>query len=125
MSLAILAALTPPDIEIKVTDELVDDIDFAYPADLVAISTNSANAPRAYAVAELFRKNGAKVIMGGIHPSAMPEEVLQHADSVLIGEAEDMWEGILDDFRSGKMHQIYRCEAYLTLRKSPMAGGTF
>ena len=112
MSLAILAALTPPDIEIKVTDELVDDIDFAYPADLVAISANSANAPRAYAVAELFRKHGAKVIMGGIHPSVMPEEILQHADSVLIGEAENMWEGILDDFRSGKMHQIYRRETY-------------
>jgi radical SAM superfamily enzyme YgiQ (UPF0313 family) len=112
MSLAILAALTPPDIEIKVTDELVEDIDFACPADLVAISTNSSNAPRAYAVAELFRKKGAKVIMGGIHPSVMPEEVLQHADSVLIGEAEDMWQGILDDFRQGRMQRLYRCEAY-------------
>ncbi|MDH4231735.1 MAG: B12-binding domain-containing radical SAM protein [Nitrospirota bacterium] len=112
MSLAILAALTPPHVEIKVTDELVDDIDFAWPADLVAISTNSSDAPRAYAVAEQFRKNGAKVIMGGIHPSAMPDEVLHHADSVLTGEAEEMWESILDDFRSGRMRRLYRCETY-------------
>ncbi len=112
MSLAILAALTPDMFEVKVTDELVDDIDFDYPADLVAISTNSTNAPRAYEVAKRFRERGAKIIMGGIHPSVMPDEVLTHADAILIGEAEEMWQKILDDFQSGGMEQIYRCEAY-------------
>jgi len=69
MSLAILAALTPPHVEIKITDELVDDIDFSYPAGLVAITTNTTNSPRAYKVAGTFREKGAKVIMGGgIHP---------------------------------------------------------
>jgi len=112
MSLAILAALTPDTFEIKVTDELVDDIDFAWPADLVAISTNSTNAPRAYEVAKQFREKGPRIIMGGIHPSVMPEEVLQHADALLVGEAEEMWQKILDDFLSGSLEQIYRCTEY-------------
>jgi len=119
MSLAIIAALTPPDIEIKVTDELVDDIDFDYPADLIAISSNSTNAPRAYAVSKSFRERGAKVIMGGIHPSVMPDEALKHSDSVLTGEAEGMWEKIIDDFMSGKLQSIYRCEGYPDPAKIP------
>jgi len=112
MSLAILAALTPDRFEIKVTDELVDDIDFAFPADLVAISTNSSNALRAYEVSRRFRDKGAKVIMGGIHPSVMPDEVLGHADSLLVGEAEDMWQVILDDFLSNSLQPHYRCGTY-------------
>ncbi len=119
MSLAIIAALTPPDIEIKVTDELVDDIDFDYPADLVAISSNSTNAPRAYAVAKTFRERGAKVIMGGIHPSVMPDEALQHSDSVFIGEAEGTWEKVIDDFITGKLQDVYRCEGYPDPSKIP------
>lgn len=112
MSLAILAALTSDRFEIKVTDELVDDIDFAFPADLVAISTNSSNAMRAYEISRRFRDKGAKVIMGGIHPSVMPDEVLGHADSLLVGEAEDMWAGILDDFLSNDLRPRYRCGTY-------------
>jgi len=119
MSLAILAALTPDRFEVKVTDELVDDIDFAFPADLVAISTNSSNAGRAYEVSARFRNKGAKVIMGGIHPSVMPDEVLRHADSLLIGEAEDMWPKILDDFLSNDLQPRYRCESYPDPSKIP------
>ena len=119
MSLAILAELTPDSFEIRVTDELVDDIDFAWPADLIAISTNSTNAPRAYEVAKRFREKGATIIMGGIHPSVMPDEVLQHADALLVGEAEEMWPRILDDFLSGTLGQIYRCQAYPAAEKIP------
>jgi radical SAM superfamily enzyme YgiQ (UPF0313 family) len=119
MSLAILAALTPDRFEVRVTDELVDDIDFAFPADLVAISTNSSNAGRAYAVSGIFREQGAKVIMGGIHPSVMPDEVIRHADSLLMGEAEEMWPGILDDFLSNDLQPRYRCESYPDPSKIP------
>ncbi len=112
MSLAILAALTPERFDVNVTDELVDDVDFDFPADLVALSTNSSNAKRAYEIAGIFRGKGASVIMGGIHPSVMPEEVLLHADSLLIGEAEEMWPIILEDFLSGKLKQRYCCESY-------------
>ena len=119
MSLAILAALTPERFDIKVTDELVDDIDFAYPADLVALSTNSSNAKRAYEIAGIFRTKGAAVIMGGIHPSVMPEEVLLHADSLLIGEAEEIWPLILDDFLSNRLQQQYRAESFADPSRIP------
>lgn len=112
MSIAILAELTPPDFDIKVTDELVDDIDFTYPADLVAITSNTTNAPRAYAVADEFRKRGARIVMGGIHPSVLPEEALGHADSVAVGEAENIWQTILEDFLSGTMKNIYQGGGY-------------
>ena len=112
MSLAILAALTPERFDVKVTDELVDDIDFDFPADLVALSTNSSNAKRAYEIAQMFRRKGVSVIMGGIHPSVMPEEALLHADSVLIGEAEEMWPIILEDFLTDRLQQRYCCESY-------------
>lgn len=107
MSLAILAALTPPGFGIKVTDELVEDIDFDYPADLVALSVMTTNAPRSYEVADTFRKKGKKVIMGGIHPSVLTEEALGHADSVVSGEAEGLWPEIIEDFMSGKLKRLY------------------
>ena len=108
MSLAILAALTPKNIEIKVTDELVDDIDFNYPADLVSLSVNTTNAPRAYEVSKIFREKGAMVIMGGIHPSVMPEEAIKYSDSVLIGEAEEMWSTVIDEFINNRLREVYR-----------------
>ena len=112
MSLAILAALTPPGFEIKVTDELVDDIDFSYPADIVAITSNTTNAPRAYEVADRFRHQGAKVMMGGIHPSVMPDEALAHCDCIAIGEAEGLWQIMLADLARGSAERIYSRTAY-------------
>lgn len=110
MSLAILAALTPSNIEIKITDELVEDIDFNYPADLVALSVMTTNAPRSYEVADIFRQKGAKVIIGGIHPSVLPEEALCHADSIVSGEAEGLWPRAMEDFIRGDIKKIYICE---------------
>jgi len=107
MALAILAALTPPDIELRVTDELVDDIDYAWPADAVALSVNTTSSPRSYEVARHFRGLGAKVIMGGIHPSVMPDDAQAHADAVVIGEAEAIWPQVLDDLRVGKLRERY------------------
>lgn len=107
MSLAILAALTPPGIELKVIDELVDEIDFSHQADLVALSINTTSAPRSYEVADRFREKGATIVMGGIHPSAMPKEALGHADSVVIGEAETVWPTLLEDFAAGTLKQTY------------------
>jgi radical SAM superfamily enzyme YgiQ (UPF0313 family) len=110
MSLAILASLTPSDFTIKVTDELVGDIDFDYPADLVALSVNTTSAFRSYDVAGRFRRRGAKIVMGGIHPSVMTEESAQYADSIVIGEAEVIWEEVLNDFRRGDLRKIYACD---------------
>ena len=63
-----------------------EDVDLNLEADLVGFSVMTANAPRAYALSDHFRSRGIKVVMGGIHPSSLPEEALQHADAVAIGE---------------------------------------
>jgi radical SAM superfamily enzyme YgiQ (UPF0313 family) len=119
MSLAVLAALTPKDIELNLTDELVEDIDFSCPAHAVALSVNTTSSHRSYQVARAFREKGVKVIMGGIHPSMLPDEALQHADSVVVGEAETLWPDILADLRNGTLKQIYANMGHPDMSESP------
>ena len=90
-------------------DPLVDlDLD----ADLAAISVSTKTARRAYQLAAAYRRAGVKVVLGGIHPTALPEEALLHADAVVVGEAEGQWERLLEDLRAGALRQrIYRREA--------------
>ncbi|MGW8272611.1 MAG: B12-binding domain-containing radical SAM protein [Thermodesulfovibrionales bacterium] len=107
MALGIIACLTPPPFRVKVTDELVDDIDYLFPADLVGLSVNTTNALRAYEIAADFRRRGATVVMGGIHPSVLPEESLLHADCVVIGEAENVWAELLEDFAQRRLKRVY------------------
>ena len=100
-NLLIVSALTPKDIEIEIIDENIEKIDFETPIDLVGITTMTASAPRAYEIADTFRERGVPVVMGGIHVTALPQEAAQHADAVVIGEAEGSWERLLQDFRRG------------------------
>jgi radical SAM superfamily enzyme YgiQ (UPF0313 family) len=109
MALGILAALTPPDVEVRVTDELVEDIDFGWAADAVALSVNTTSAPRSYEVAGRFRERGARVIMGGIHPSVLPGEAGEHADVVVRGEAEARWAEVVEDLRRDSLKPVYEC----------------
>lgn len=115
LSLPVIASLTPSDIEITVIDERIDVIDFEKHYDLVGITLMTPLAPRAYELADIFRKKGIKVVMGGMHVSARPEEVLQHADSIVIGEAERVWPGLIDDFRKGKLKQKYQADQFIDL----------
>jgi radical SAM superfamily enzyme YgiQ (UPF0313 family) len=108
LGLAIVAALTPPDIEVSLTDENVSAIDFEKETDLVGITALTITAQRAYEIADTFRARGVKVVLGGIHPSILPEEASQHADAVVIGEAEGIWPGLIEDFRSNKLQRVYR-----------------
>jgi radical SAM superfamily enzyme YgiQ (UPF0313 family) len=62
----------------------------------------TSNAPRAYYLADEFKKRGKTVVMGGVHPTILPDEALQHADSVVIGEAEGVWEQVLEDYGEGR-----------------------
>ena len=110
MVLTILDALTPHEYDVDIIDEQVDDIDFDVPYDLVALTVLSPLATRAYQVADEFRKRGVWVAMGGLHPTLMPDEAAQHADTVCIGEAEGMWPDFLRDFVAGKTKPRY--EAY-------------
>ena len=103
LSLATVAALISDDDEVSITDENVSPINFHKPIDLVGISTMTALAPRAYEIATEFRKRGVTVVLGGIHPSLLPEEAIQYADAVIIGEAENTFPELLDDFKKGKL----------------------
>lgn len=108
LSLLILAALTPSDIETVIIDEDVTPIDFDLQSDLVAITISmTALVPRAYQIADKFREKGIPVIIGGIHATALPEEALKHADSIVLGEGENVWPQIIEDFRKKDLRPRY------------------
>ncbi|MCP4398951.1 MAG: B12-binding domain-containing radical SAM protein [bacterium] len=105
---ALLAGLTPPDIETVLYDERIEDIPFDEPGDLVAMTVETFAARRAYDIAAQYRQRGIPVVMGGFHPSLMPEEALQHADSIVIGDAEQVWRQVLADAERGDLQRSYR-----------------
>ncbi len=103
---ATLAAHTPPDVELTFRDDGIDPIDLARESDapdLVGISVNSKTAARAYALADAYRSRGSKVVLGGIHVTALPEEAQAHADAVVVGEAEWIWQDVVEDARRGRL----------------------
>jgi radical SAM superfamily enzyme YgiQ (UPF0313 family) len=77
------------------------------PFDLVAISTLTAQAPQAYALAARFRAAGAKVVMGGLHVTALPDEAARHADAIVIGEGESVWPEVLEDLSRSALKRCY------------------
>lgn len=107
LSLHLIAGLTPPEYDVKIIEEEIEDINLNEECDLVGISCMTANAPRAYNLAQEFKKRGKKVVMGGVHPTILPDEALQYADSVVIGEAEGVWEQLLEDFKCGRLNRKY------------------
>ena len=111
LGLGILASLTPPEDEVIYSDDVVRPFDIARDlkdVDLVGISVDSKTARRSYDIADAYRRRGIKVVMGGIHPTACPEEALEHADAVVLSEAEDLWPGLLQDFKRGELKPVYK-----------------
>jgi radical SAM superfamily enzyme YgiQ (UPF0313 family) len=119
LNLAMLAALTPPDIELSIVDEVVEKINFDEQVDLVGISCTTTVAQRAYEIATEYRERNVKVVMGGTHPTLIPDEAIKYVDSVCIGEAEGLWEEVLADFREGKLKRFYRNDDYCSLEGLP------
>ena len=105
---ATLAGLTPPDVEIRFYDDRTETIPFDEPTDLVAMSVETYTAKRSYQIASEFRRRGVPVIMGGFHPTLVPEEVAEYAESIVIGEAEQQWATVIEDFRAGRLQPVYR-----------------
>lgn len=117
-----VAGVTPPEVEITLTDENIEPVDFNKKVDLVGISTMTSAAPRAYEIARQFRGRKIPVVLGGSHVSVLPEEGLQHADSVVIGEAEGAWDKLMNDFiKGGKeaLQKIYKAEKLPDLATIP------
>jgi len=109
LSLPTVAGLTPPDIDVSFTDERIEEIDFNDKPDLVGISSMTCQAYRAYEIAKIYREKGVPVVIGGVHPSLNPEEAQMHTDAVVIGEAEESWPRLIEDFRKGQMQKTYSC----------------
>ncbi|MGI6066027.1 MAG: B12-binding domain-containing radical SAM protein [Bacillota bacterium] len=107
LSLLVLAALTPQEHEIFIEDENAHPLYLADSPDLVGITVNVDTSNRAYQIAEFYRKKKVPVILGGIHVSANPEEALQFADAVCMGEAENVWHQVLSDVSIGQLKPKY------------------
>jgi radical SAM superfamily enzyme YgiQ (UPF0313 family) len=107
LGLAYVAALTPPDWEIRLWDEVVEPQPPDLDPDLVGISTLTSTAPRAYQLADAFRRRSVPVVLGGPHPTLMPEEAAEYADVVFRGEAEGAWAALIADFEAGRLQLRY------------------
>jgi len=122
LTLTTLASLIPPEIpaEVIVIDEGVDEIHPArIDADLVGISAITGTAPRAYEISAQLRQRGIPVVLGGVHPTLVPEEAMQHGDSTVVGYAEESWPQLLRDFVAGRMQRRYDQSPNLKLSNLP------
>jgi radical SAM superfamily enzyme YgiQ (UPF0313 family) len=112
-----VAALIPEDeYEVVLTDENIEPVDFDLNVDMVGISAMTAYVNRGYEIADRFRARGIPVIMGGVHPSFMPSEALQHADAVVIGEAELVMSKVLGDLERNELRGTYKSDARRSFR---------
>jgi len=118
--LLVVAALTPASCDIDLIDENHQAIDFSKDYDLVGITGMTQQAPRAYEIADQFRERNIPVVLGGIHATILPDEAKQHADSIVVGEAEYVWPELLNDFRKGGLRPYYRSQKTVDLMDSPV-----
>ena len=116
LGLAYVAALTPSDWDIRIADEVVEEIPAAqdFQPDLVGLTSLTPTAPRAYQIAAEFRARGVPVVMGGMHATLCPDEAARYVDTVVRGEAEGAWPQLIADFQNGKLASRYEgCTADL------------
>ncbi len=115
LGLEMLAAVTPKEHEVVIKKTAYKNIRFDEKFDLVGIHCVTGDSPFAYKIADEYRHRGIPVVLGGYHPSALPEEAKQHADAVVIGEAEENWPLLLKDFQNGQLKPFYT-------QQEPIAG---
>lgn len=121
LTMPLLAALTPPEVDITHTDEIVQKVRYDHSFDLVGITSTTCAAPHAYQIADEYRARGVPVILGGPHPTLMPNEAKLHADSVVIGEAEGVWRQLIKDFQGRRLKGFYRSMRPPSLKGLPWA----
>jgi len=107
---AIFDAITPDDIEMSYIDERVEDLPDFIDSDVIALSVETFAARRAYNIAKKYKTTHNQIVMGGFHPSAMPDEALEYCDTVLIGDAEDTWPAYLEDLKNQAPKRIYKSD---------------
>ena len=110
LPIAVLAGLTPPDVELSFYDDRMEAIPFDAPTDAVAIPIETYTAARAYQIASEYRRRGVPVVMGGFHATLAPEEVSRYAEAIVTGEAEGAWARVVDDLRHRTLRRRYHGE---------------
>lgn len=105
-----MAALTPPDVEVKFYDDRLEMIDYDHETDLVGINIEAYSALRAYNIAAKFRERGVPVVFGGYHATLMPDEAKKYGNAVVVGEAEEVWAQVLKDAQKKILKPFYRSE---------------
>jgi radical SAM superfamily enzyme YgiQ (UPF0313 family) len=108
LGLLVVGALTPAEHEVQMVDENVESLVIDDNPQLVGISVKVDTLDRAVAIARAYCSRGVKVVMGGIHATACPEDCLDEADAVVVGEAEESWPGLLQDISAGRLQRLYR-----------------
>lgn len=107
LTIATLKALTPENVETEFFDDRLELINYDTETDLVVITAETYTAARAYQIAGEFRKRGVKVVMGGYHPSLLPEEAMEFADAVVIGNGESIWKEVIEDAKKNGLLKKY------------------
>lgn len=122
LTLITLASLIPPEIdaEVQIIDEGIEEIPKNIEADIVGITAITGTATRAYAIADEIRRKGIPVVLGGVHPTLMPQEAAKHADSVVTGFAEESWPQLLHDFKNGAMKKLYTQSKDISMANLPL-----
>jgi len=108
LAFAVLAGMTPPDVELVLVDERLEPVRDDEATDLVALTVETFTARRAYQIATRYRRRGIPVVMGGYHPTFLPREALHFADAVVVGDAEGLWPQVVADTRAGRLRRLYR-----------------
>ncbi|SCY70759.1 B12-binding domain-containing radical SAM protein [Alkaliphilus peptidifermentans] len=121
LSLLTIAGLIPDSYDISFIDEDHGmEIPFEEEFDIVALTGMTQQIYRAYEICTEFKKKGSYVVIGGIHATIMAEEALKYADTVFIGEGENIWKKFLKDYENGTPYSRYTCKEYIDLRESPI-----
>ena len=119
LQLGLLAAMCPPDVDVTLAEDRHEDIPYDQPTDLAAITVETFTARRSYEISAEYRQRGVRVVLGGVHPTMIPEEAAANADAVVLGDAEGVWAEVLDDARRGRLRRRYEP------RKTEVQAGVF
>ena len=120
LSLLVLGALTPRHHRVTIADENIERIVTTDSPDLVGITVKADTVRRAREISASYRRRGIPVVVGGIHPTACPEENAVYADACVIGEAEELWEDVIADAQKRSLKQYYRAARPPDLALTPV-----
>jgi radical SAM superfamily enzyme YgiQ (UPF0313 family) len=120
LSVYLLAGLTPREWDVEIVNDYTDDIPFDGDHDLVGITTTTLHSARGYQLAARFREQGKPVVLGGFHPTLFPDEARSHADSIVCGEAELVWQNVLADAAAGSLQPIYKADRLCDMKDLPV-----